>query len=157
MDRLSPAALRLRRLQAAATASAVAALALVGEVALRLAGAAVPWPPALVPAVVLVAVGAAGLAWAGAVHRSWAWTLEADHLRVDRGVVVRRSSLVPRRRVQHVSTRVGPIQRRLGLATVEVHTAGARTPNVAIEHLEHAAADALRAELATGAVPRDVA
>jgi membrane protein YdbS with pleckstrin-like domain len=153
MQRLSPTALRLRRLHALLTAAVLGVLLLVADILPRVLGAEIPFPPVVVPAVVIAVV--AGLGWivAGLVHRSWAWSLEPDHLRVDRGLVVRRSSLIPRRRVQHVSTRVGPLQRQLGLATLVVHTAGARTPNVVVEHLDEAVADALRADLAAAAVP----
>jgi uncharacterized protein len=156
MERLGPAALRLRRTHAAATAVVVGVLALALDVVPRVLGADPPVPPVVVPAVLALLVGGIGWVVAGLVHRSWAWGLEPDHLRVDRGVLVRRSALIPRRRVQHVSTRVGPLQRPLRLTTLVVHTAGARTPNVVIEHLDEPVAEALRAELAAAAVPSHV-
>jgi uncharacterized protein len=157
MNRLGPAALTVRRIHAVAGSLVPAGIVLGADVALRMAGAEPPVPVGVVPVAVLVVVAVLSVVMAGLVHRSWAWVLEPDHLRVDRGVIIRRSSLVPRRRVQHVSTHVGPLQRRFRLTSIEVHTAGARTPNVVVEHLETATADRLRAELATGAVPHDVA
>lgn len=155
MNRLGPAALTLRRIHAAASTAVLTALALAADLAVRLAGTELPVPAGVAAVAVAVVAGSLSLAWAGLVHRSWGWSLGPDHLRVDRGVVFRRSSLVPRRRVQHVSTDVGPLQRHLGLASLEVHTAGARTPNVVVEHLDIEAATELRAELAVGAVPHD--
>jgi uncharacterized protein len=156
MNRLSPAALRLRLVHAAAQAVVLAGLVLAGDVLVRMAGASPPVAVGVVPAAVLVVLGASGLLAAWLVHHSWSWTLESDRLRVDHGVIVRRTMVVPRRRVQHVGTRVGPLQRQLGLASIVVHTAGARTPNVVVEHLETTVADEIRSELAAAAVPHDV-
>jgi uncharacterized protein len=153
MERLSPAARRLRRFHALVTAAALGVPVLALDLGSRATGAEPALPPLVVPAVVVAVLAGAGWVVAGLVHRSWSWSLEEDHLRVDRGVLVRRSSFTPRRRVQHVSTRVGPLQRQLGLATLVVHTAGARTPNVVIEHLEVPVSEALRADLAAAAVP----
>lgn len=153
MNRLSPTALRLRRIHAVASTGGLGGVLLLIDVGIRLAGAEPPVPVAVVPVLVAALVGAVSWVVAGLAHRAWAWSLEPDHLRVDRGVVVRRSALIPRRRVQHVSTRVGPLQDRLDLATLVVHTAGARTPNVVIEHLDEPVADALRADLAAAAIP----
>lgn len=155
MNSLGPAALAVRRIHAAASGVVVGLVLLAVDVGVRVAGVEPPVPVAVVPAVVALVVLVPSLVLATLVHRSWAWALEPDHLRVDRGVVVRRSALIPRRRVQHVSTHVGPLQRRFGLVSLEVHTAGARTPNVVVQNLEAEVADDLRRELAAGAVPRD--
>ena len=62
-------------------------------------------------------------------------------------MVVQRRAIVPRSRVQHVSTNAGPLQRAFGLVRLDVHTAGARTPTVTIRDLRAGVADALRASL----------
>lgn len=54
------------------------------------------------------------------------WRLDGTGLRVRRGVVWRSEILVPRSRVQHLDLERGPIERRFGLATLVVHTAGTR-------------------------------
>ena len=43
-----------------------------------------------------------------------------------RGLIWRNEILVPRSRVQHLDLERGPIERRYGLATLVVHTAGTR-------------------------------
>ena len=55
----------------------------------------------------------------------WRWRYEIRPLEVDlqRGLVRVTRTLVPMARVQHVDTRRGPLQRRLGLATVVFYTA----------------------------------
>jgi membrane protein YdbS with pleckstrin-like domain len=45
---------------------------------------------------------------------------------VQRGLIWRSEVLVPRTRVQHLDLERGPIERRFGLATLVVHTAGTR-------------------------------
>lgn len=54
------------------------------------------------------------------------WCLDDDGLRVRRGRFWRSEVLVPRARVQHLDIERGPIERRFGLATLVVHTAGTR-------------------------------
>ncbi|WP_295362359.1 PH domain-containing protein [Arenimonas sp.] len=67
------------------------------------------------------------LVWlARARWRRTHWRLDANGLRVRRGLVWRSEVLVPRSRVQHLDLERGPIERRFGLATLVVHTAGTR-------------------------------
>ncbi|MBW3638656.1 MAG: PH domain-containing protein [Actinobacteria bacterium] len=66
----------------------------------------------------------------GAVTRRWAawgYLEREDDLLVRRGVLLRRTSVVPYGRMQFVDVTAGPLQRRLGLATVTLHTAAAAT------------------------------
>lgn len=130
-------------------AALVVFLVLAGvDVAIRLAAdASPPLPPVLVAIVFGAALAGFGWWWSGRVYDSWRIDLDEERLRVDHGVVVSRSAFVPRTRIQHVSTEQGPIQRTLGLTSLTVHTAGARTPNVDIPHLEIATAEGLRQEL----------
>ncbi len=50
---------------------------------------------------------------------------------IRRGVIWRRVQVVPRTRIQHTDVSQGPVQRRYGLATLTLHTAG--TMNSSIE------------------------
>lgn len=145
---LPEAALRVMRL-GWIVAAVVSFLVLAGvDIALRLAlDATPPTPPVLVAIVVGACIAGFGWWWGGRVYRAWRIDLDTERLRVDHGVVVSRTAFVPRTRIQHVSTEQGPIQRALGLTSLTVHTAGARTPNVEIPHLEIATAESLRQEL----------
>ena len=65
-----------------------------------------------------------------AVERRWAaWGYfeREDDLLVRRGVLVRRTSVVPYGRMQYVDVTAGPLDRRRGIATVTMHTAAAAT------------------------------
>lgn len=101
-----------------------------------------------------LAVGAAGLAATGValclVHRHWlAWGYAErdDDLLVRRGVLVRRTSVVPYGRMQYVDVTAGPLDRRLGLARVTLHTAAAAS-DAAIPGLPAEEATRLRDRLA---------
>ncbi len=54
---------------------------------------------------------------------------------------------VPRSRVQHTDVSQGPLERRYGLGTLVVYTAGTNHARVALPGLAHEVARALRDEL----------
>lgn len=96
-------------------------------------------------AVVLAAFGA----WRG--QRRWKytrWRLD------DAGFVLRRGhwwhseTQVPQSRVQHLDLLRGPLQRRYGLATLVIHTAGTRNNAVMVAGLDGDDAERLRDVLA---------
>jgi len=62
--------------------------------------------------------------YARARWRVLGWAHDERHLMVRRGVLARRLSVVPVQKVQDVTVRQTFFQRRLGIATVEVDTAG---------------------------------
>ncbi|MEQ8842761.1 MAG: PH domain-containing protein [Acidimicrobiales bacterium] len=105
--------------------------------------------PALSITTVVVAVVYLLLRWWTIELRFDRWRWGVDDRWVERrsGVLVRRTQIVPRSRVQTLTTRTGPIDRRLGLSSIVIHTAGTHTPNLTIPHLERDAADRLRSEL----------
>lgn len=103
------------------------------------AGGAVPMALLLLPA---TAFGAAvgGLAWLTALavaglavvvigilpglrHRRWRWRLTDRALELEYGVVVRQVRALPYFRIQHIDVDHGPLDRWLGLARLQVHTA----------------------------------
>ncbi len=79
--------------------------------------AALPALGALVLAVLLVFV-LPPLLW-----RRWRYEIRPLEVDMQRGLVRVTRTLVPMARVQHVDTRRGPLQRRLGLSTVVFYTA----------------------------------
>lgn len=70
--------------------------------------------------------------------------VDGDELRVVRGNIRRVDTVVPLSRVQHIDVDQGPLQRRAGLATVVIHTAGTSATLVPVAHLPHDDAVALR-------------
>jgi uncharacterized protein len=61
----------------------------------------------------------------GARHRRWRWRLDPLALELRHGVLVRRAASVPYFRVQQIDITRRPLERLLGLATLEVTTASA--------------------------------
>ena len=78
---------------------------------------------------------------------AWGYLEREDDLLVRRGVLVRRTSVVPYGRMQYVDVTAGPLERRLGLATVTLHTAAAAT-DASVPGLRAAEAARLRDRLA---------
>lgn len=78
---------------------------------------------------VLVALAAAGVAGLSLRRRvlSWGYDERGDDLVVTRGVLVRRTTVVPYGRMQFLDVTAGPFERAFGLATVQLHTAAAAT------------------------------
>lgn len=92
----------------------------------------------------LVLAGGLGL-WLGfRQFRHVAWRLDDDGLAIRRGRVYQRETRVPATRVQHLDLKRGPWQRRRGLATLIVHTAGTRHSAVTLPHLDVEDAERLR-------------
>ncbi len=78
---------------------------------------------------------------------AWGYAEREDDLLVRRGVLIRRTSVVPYGRMQYVDVTAGPLDRRLGLARVTLHTAAAAS-DASIPGLPLAEATRLRDRLA---------
>ncbi len=79
--------------------------------------------------------------------RAWGYLEREDDLLVRRGVLIRRTSVVPYGRMQFVDVTAGPLDRRFGLAAVIIHTA-AMGRHATIPGLATAEATRLRDRLA---------
>ena len=102
------------------------------------------WQRLLVMGLAWLAFGALGATFG---YRRWkftAWKLDDAGLHLRRGRAWRKEVLVPRSRVQHLDIERGPIERRYGLATLIVHTAGTRQHALRIAGLDDGDAVALR-------------
>lgn len=144
---LDPAYLTLLRLRIAAFGVALFAAALVLEVP----GIA-PRGAFAVPALLLAAV----LAWRLPARRYGAagYRIAEDRLDVVQGPWLRRESAVPFGRVQHIDLAQGPLERRFGLATLMLHTAGVHGATVSLPGLPEAQAYSIR-EAIRSAIRRD--
>lgn len=58
-------------------------------------------------------------------HRAWGYSVREDELVLRRGLWVRRLTIVPIGRLQFIDIRQGPLDRWLGVANVQLHTAAA--------------------------------
>lgn len=91
--------------------------------------------------------------WPGYVHPHQRWRLDGAGLRIFRGALFRGEVDVPRSRVQHTDVTQGPFERRLGLATLVVHTAGTIASTVELEGLTVETARAIRDHLVAAPPP----
>ncbi|MFP3988755.1 PH domain-containing protein [Streptomyces sp. E11-3] len=73
--------------------------------------------------------GLAAWGWVllGRNWRSWRYAERADDLLIKRGVLWREETVVPYGRMQLVEVTSGPLARKFGLASVQLHTAAALT------------------------------
>lgn len=109
--------------------------------------------PAVVTAAVLVGVLSIGVLPL-LRHRTWRYAVRPAEIDLQRGVVVRRRTIIPMARVQHVDTEAGLVARMLDITTLSVHTAAGEHE---IPGLRESRAYALRTQIAREAhEPEDV-
>jgi membrane protein YdbS with pleckstrin-like domain len=82
--------------------------------------------------------------WPVLEYRHTSYRVDALGIEIRRGVYWRVVIHVPRSRVQHTDVSQGPVERRYGLATLVIYTAGTVYARVALAGLEHAVALRLR-------------
>ncbi|MBO8202624.1 PH domain-containing protein [Streptomyces smyrnaeus] len=90
----------------------------------------------------------AGWGWGALARnwRSWRYAERADDLLISHGVLWRETTVVPYGRMQLVEVTSGPLERRYGLASLQLHTAAATT-DATIPGLGPAEAERLRDRL----------
>ena len=88
--------------------------------------------------------------WPMIEYRCASYRVDIHGLEIRRGVYFRAVTNVPRSRVQHTDVAQGPLQRRYGLATLVVHTAGNNSAEVELPGLTHEIALRIRDHLLPG-------
>lgn len=135
-------------------ATAVLTVAALGGFAVFLLTARPGWAAATLVsglmAAGLVAFGWWQQAWPPFEYRYASYRVDGNGLEIRRGVYFRGVTNVPRSRVQHTDVAQGPLQRRFGLATLIVHTAGNESAVVELPGLTHDIALAIRDHLLPG-------
>jgi membrane protein YdbS with pleckstrin-like domain len=122
-ERWVPVSPRLRTLRRTLLLSVLAPLGLVA------AGSAALVHPALALLPPVLVAGLIGWGWLliGRNYRAWGYAERADDLLVRNGWMFRRLVVVPYGRMQFVDVTAGPLERKYGLATLQLHTAAAAT------------------------------
>jgi uncharacterized protein len=85
--------------------------------------------------------------WPAIEYRHTSYRVDEQGIEIRRGVYWRRIVNVPRSRVQHTDVSQGPLERRFGLGTLVVYTAGTDHARVTLGGLEHARALRIREQL----------
>lgn len=75
------------------------------------------------------------------------YAMSTDRLRVARGILFRRDTVVPFGRVQHIDVNQGPLDRFFGIATLTLHTAGSHNASVHLPGLGEPLARDMREEI----------
>ena len=87
------------------------------------------------------------LTWPTRAYRFTSYKVDDQGIEIRRGVYFRVVINVPRSRVQHIDVSQGPIERRYGLGTLVIYTAGSEHAKVELEGLEHGRALLIREHL----------
>lgn len=101
----------------------------------------------LVAAVALIGHTVLGLVLPAIRYRHSAWRLGESGLELRRGALWRNETRIPLSRIQHTDVRQGPLERRHGLATIAVFTAGTHFNAIELDGIAHQDAITLRDEL----------
>ena len=85
--------------------------------------------------------------WPPLDYRHTSYRVDGQGIEIRKGVYWRVVIHVPRSRVQHTDVSEGPVERRFGLGTLVIYTAGTDHARVDLAGLEHAVAVRLRDHL----------
>lgn len=88
--------------------------------------------------------------WPGISYQFVSYRVDELGIEIRRGVYWREVTTVPRSRVQHTDVSQGPLERRYGLGTLVIHTAGTANAKVTLPGLEHGVAGRIRDHLIPG-------
>lgn len=104
-------------------------------------------PPAFIMAPVALLVVLVILRLPLRRHLARGYAISADRLRVVRGIWMRRDTVVPFSRVQHIDVNQGPIERFYGIATLTLYTAGMHNASVNLPGLGEDLARQMREDI----------
>ena len=85
--------------------------------------------------------------WPRVRHRHVSFLVDERGLQIKRGVLWRSHAFLARSRIQHTDVAQGPLQRRLGLARLVVHTAGTHNASTTLSGISHDQAQQMRDQL----------
>jgi membrane protein YdbS with pleckstrin-like domain len=88
-----------------------------------------------------------GQRWQAIDYRHTWYRVDDQGIEIRRGVFWREVVSVPRSRVQHTDVSQGPLERKYGLGTLAVYTAGTDHAKVTLSGLDHGVALGIREQL----------
>jgi membrane protein YdbS with pleckstrin-like domain len=100
------------------------------------------WP--LAPLLVIVAGAWLTWAWPPLCFRYLRFGVDETGIAIESGVIWRSRIALPRVRIQHTDVSQGPLERRYGVGTLKLYTAGSRHTKIELPGLKHDDAIALR-------------
>ena len=97
--------------------------------------------------VIVLIAAVSAYRWPPIAYRHTAYRVDAQGIEIRRGVNWRVVINVPRSRVQHIDVSQGPVERKYGLGTLVIYTAGTDHAKVELAGLEHGRALRIREHL----------
>lgn len=137
LSHVDPAVIGVWRWHSAITALFLIVGATVFSLTVRLL-----WP--FVPLLVIVAAMAHAWLWPAIAYRHLRFGMDATGIAIESGVIWRSRIALPRVRIQHTDVSQGPLERRYGISTLKLYTAGSRYTRIELPGLNHEEAIALR-------------
>jgi membrane protein YdbS with pleckstrin-like domain len=148
---LDPAAVKLWRFEGLTTVGVLLFAAIVTLSVLWLLSLVPGWVALLVWAVLGSFLYLSTIWHPPRRYAAWSYRLSEQVLELRYGVVWRTSMMIPLTRLQHVDLKRGPLDRRLGVASLEIHTAGTSHASHEIPCLDHETGLGLRERLIAAA------
>lgn len=99
------------------------------------------WP---VPPVLAIIGLVFAWVWPAVAYRHLRFGVDETGIAIESGVVWRSRVALPRVRIQHTDVSQGPLERRYGIGTLKLYTAGSRHVRIELPGLNHDEALALR-------------
>jgi membrane protein YdbS with pleckstrin-like domain len=100
------------------------------------------WP--LAPALVAIVGAWLMWSWPPISYRHLRFGVDETGIAIESGVIWRSRIALPRVRIQHTDVSQGPLERRYGIGTLKLYTAGSRHTRIELPGLNHDDAIALR-------------
>lgn len=144
--RLDPRVIPLHRITGGIFYAALAAGALIALTINLLITDASSWRMLVWLVLVIVAVWHV-ITWPPREYRHTSYRVDDQGIEIRRGVFWRVVINVPRSRVQHIDVSQGPLERRFGLGTLVIYTAGTDHAKVSLDGLAHERALRIREHL----------
>ena len=147
---LDPRAIGLERLEGWIATGCVSAGTLFGILVFVVVAEAPAWAASFLSVLWLLLTLALiwhTLVWPELSYKHTSYKIDALGIEIRRGVIWRTVVNIPRSRVQHIDVSQGPLERRFGLGTLAIYTAGTAHSMVALHGLEHTTALAVRDHL----------
>ena len=149
---LDPRWIPVQRIRGAVFVAVLAMVSFVAAMVLWIASRMLVAGLVLLPvwAIAVAAVAWHAYRWPAIAYRHASYRVDAHGLEILRGVYWRTVTNVPRSRVQHTDVSQGPLERRYGLGTLVVYTAGTLHSQVNLSGLDFTVASRVRAHLLPG-------
>jgi uncharacterized protein len=148
---LDPRSIQVQRIAGWIFTAFISAVSLIGGGVFVLARGDTPaWLPWSLPVLwlaVTILLAWHAHRWPPLEYRYTSYRMDALGLEIRRGVYWREVIHVPRSRVQHTDVSQGPVERRYGLGTLVIYTAGTDHAKIDLAGLDHGRALRLRDQL----------